>query len=266
MEPLSVNEVKSIELEILDEFVRICSEQGITYYLGYGTLLGAARHEGFIPWDDDIDVIMMREDYERLVAGFDWWRSSDRFSLAFYRDGRSVYPFAKIVDANTLVKEDFARKDIATGVWIDVFPLDRVDLSDLRASKRIGRLSLARSFIVADPSVGSSFLAKAAKRIVCPVAHRLDAVKYARLIDESARDACDRDTGYVAALVDDGYPPRPIPDAVFSSVVHLPFEGRSLSVPSGYKELLGLHYGDWKQIPPEDKRAVHVVEAYRLSR
>ncbi len=74
------------------------------------------------------------------------------------------------------------------------------------------------------------------------------------------------DTGYVAALVDDGYPPRPIPDAVFSSVVHLPFEGRSLSVPSGYKELLGLHYGDWKQIPPEDKRAVHVVEAYRLSR
>ncbi len=266
MEPLGVEEVKGIELEILDEFVRICSEQGIRYYLGYGTLLGAARHEGFIPWDDDIDVIMMRQDYERLVDGFDRWRSSERFSVAFYRDGRSVYPFAKIVDTTTLVKEDFARKDIRTGVWIDVFPFDRVDPEDLRASKRIARLSLTRSFIVADPSVGSSLLAKAAKRIVCPIAHRLDAVKYARLIDQGARDACDRDTGYVAALVDDGYPPRPVPDRVFASAVELSFEGRALSAPVGYEELLTLHYGDWRQVPPEDRRAVHVAEAYRLPR
>ena len=68
MEPLTVDDVKLIELEIMDEIDRVCNEHGVQYFLGYGTLLGAVRHGGFIPWDDDMDIVMMRDQYELLMA------------------------------------------------------------------------------------------------------------------------------------------------------------------------------------------------------
>ena len=97
MERLTIDDMKEIQLELMDELDRVCREQGITYFLAYGSLLGAVRHGGFIPWDDDMDVVMLRADYERLIAGFDEWKSSDRFSLAWYRDGKSIYSFVKLV-------------------------------------------------------------------------------------------------------------------------------------------------------------------------
>ena len=78
MERLTIDDMKEIQLELMDELDRVCREQGITYFLAYGSLLGAVRHGGFIPWDDDMDVVMLRADYERLIAGFDEWKSSDR--------------------------------------------------------------------------------------------------------------------------------------------------------------------------------------------
>ncbi|MCB5604020.1 LicD family protein, partial [Bifidobacterium breve] len=101
MERLTIDDMKEIQLELMDELDRVCREQGITYFLAYGSLLGAVRHGGFIPWDDDMDVVMLRADYERLIAGFDEWKSSDRFSLVWYRDGKSIYSFVKLVDTTT---------------------------------------------------------------------------------------------------------------------------------------------------------------------
>ena len=90
MERLTIDDMKEIQLELMDELDRVCREQGITYFLAYGSLLGAVRHGGFIPWDDDMDVVMLRADYERLIAGFDEWKSSDRFSLGVV-SGRKVH-------------------------------------------------------------------------------------------------------------------------------------------------------------------------------
>ena len=71
-----------------------------------------------------MDVVMLRADYERLIAGFDEWKSSDRFSLAWYRDGKSIYSFVKLVDTTTRVLENFVDKKTSTGVWVDIFPLE----------------------------------------------------------------------------------------------------------------------------------------------
>lgn len=189
MERLTIDDMKEIQLELMDELDRVCREQGITYFLAYGSLLGAVRHGGFIPWDDDMDVVMLRADYERLIAGFDEWKSSDRFSLAWYRDGKSIYSFVKLVDTTTRVLENFVDKKTSTGVWVDIFPLEDLKPGDRRPYRKNALLSLVRGFIVADPSVGSSAFVKLVKRIVCPFARRLDALKYARAIDENARDA-----------------------------------------------------------------------------
>ena len=136
-----------------------------------------------------MDVVMLRADYERLIAGFDEWKSSDRFSLAWYRDGKSIYSFVKLVDTTTRVLENFVDKKTSTGVWVDIFPLEDLKPGDRRPYRKNALLSLVRGFIVADPSVGSSAFVKLVKRIVCPFARRLDALKYARAIDENARDA-----------------------------------------------------------------------------
>ena len=132
MERLTIDDMKEIQLELMDELDRVCREQGITYFLAYGSLLGAVRHGGFIPWDDDMDVVMLRADYERLIAGFDEWKSSDRFSLAWYRDGKSIYSFVKLVDTTTRVLENFVDKKTSTGVWVDIFPLEDLKPGDRR--------------------------------------------------------------------------------------------------------------------------------------
>ena len=110
MDPLSIEDMKLIELDIMDEIDCVCAAHGVEYFMGYGTLLGAMRHGGFIPWDDDMDIVMMRDQYELLMDNFNDWRTSERFKLVSYRDGSSIYQFAKIVDTTTNVYDNFVGK------------------------------------------------------------------------------------------------------------------------------------------------------------
>lgn len=265
MERLSIEEMREIQLDLMDELDRICREQNISYFLGYGTLLGAVRHGGFIPWDDDVDVVMLRAEYERLIAGFNAWKSSDRFALSFYRDGKSIYPFAKLVDTTTCVYENFVDKKRTVGVWVDLFPLDDVDPADVKPFKRNAWAALVRSFIVADPSVGSNAVVKLAKRIVCPFAHRLDPVKYARKVDENAMRAYPHGGGsdIVADIVGEGKPHFLFPKHLFEPM-EMKFEDRTYLVPVGFEEFMNIQYGDWRTPPDEGDREIHTFEAYRL--
>lgn len=114
--------IKSHLIETMDYFHKFCEEHNLEYFLVGGTLLGAVRHKGFIPWDDDIDVVMPREDYNRLKE------LSSSFALPFLykdytQDDSYIYPFAKISNNNMIVEEVYY-KPFRCGVWIDVFPLD----------------------------------------------------------------------------------------------------------------------------------------------
>lgn len=121
--PLSIKEKQQIILEIMKEIDRFCRANDIRYTLSSGTLLGAVRHGGFIPWDDDADIFMLREDFERFVSSF----TSERFKLVYNADpSRALLPsgIAKIGDVTTYSKYSTGILDF--GVWVDVFPLEAV--------------------------------------------------------------------------------------------------------------------------------------------
>ncbi|MEG2626279.1 MAG: LicD family protein, partial [Christensenella sp.] len=189
MEKLSIDEMKQIELELMSELDRVCRENNLSYVLAYGSCLGAVRHKGFIPWDDDMDVAMPRADYERLIDSFDQLKSKPHYELVSYRKNKAIYPFLKLIDTTTQVLENFADKRFSTGVWVDIFPLDKVDPSDSSLFRRNKHLALVRSLIVADPHVGSSLFVKMVKRLTHPFASRMNPYDYARRIDENAAGA-----------------------------------------------------------------------------
>lgn len=273
MTPLDLESLRAIELNLADELNRVCRAHGLTCFLAYGSLIGALRHGGFIPWDDDMDFVMLRDQYETLLTNFDRWRSSEYFLLTSYHDGRTPFPFAKLVDARTCVREQFIRKDVATGVWVDVFPLDDVETDGsgvpTRRAKRafasVARIGLARSFQMADPAIGSSGMVKAAKRLVCPVAHRLDGVKLSRRVDEAARRAGGDGTGkalFAADITAEGNCRKLFSKSFFSEAVDVAFEGRVFAAPTRSDEFLAIQYGDWRTPPPEDVRPAHVFKAF----
>ena len=123
MRKLTFDEIRTIQTGILVEFAKFCDENKLYYTLGGGTLLGAIRHKGFIPWDDDIDVLMPRPDYERFIELSRSKKIAPNIEVLSYELGNITYPFIKIIDNRTEVEEKFV-SNTKIGVWIDVFALD----------------------------------------------------------------------------------------------------------------------------------------------
>ena len=274
---LSSDEIKAIELDILLDLDRICTKHGLTYLLAYGTCLGAIRHNGFIPWDDDIDVFMPRDDYERLYALFKNGGVESPYKLVSHRDKSSIYQFFKLVDPSTESYETFVGKKHPIGLWVDIFPLERVNPSskkELNTLKRMYTLvELKRSFAVADPSVASTPIIKLAKKIICPIARRIYSIpdlnhrleKFALSMPEitKANETDLRETGYVCDLLGEA---KIIEASVLFPVNKASFEGHRLPVPNQPEKYLEINYNNWKVLPPENERALHFPEAYAIDK
>ena len=127
MEKEKLKKLHNVEVEILDEFNRICNKHNLQYFLSYGTLLGAVRHQGFIPWDDDLDVSMPREDYEKFIE-----IAEDELNKEYYIDNKNTNDkyylnFTKLRKKNTVFEQDFqVNYDGPKGIWVDIFPIDEI--------------------------------------------------------------------------------------------------------------------------------------------
>lgn len=264
--------------EILQFLDKTCKEQGLTYYLAYGTLLGAVRHKGFIPWDDDIDVWMPRKDYMKLLEYLRTQNKDERFVLNEGEhtpkgDRKSEFQM-RILDTNTIVSRAFASTHINACLWIDIFALDSFPQKKQRSfikkfKKRLLWFKIARcKNVIFD---NGSLLSKMNKLIYFLhnkwgfFKHTLieekevqKTLKHLRKYENDER--ADRYFTYAAV-----YLPTPkkcvFEKEWFNETQEMPFESQCFTVPTKFHEILTTLYNDYMTIPKEHERHTHEVKA-----
>ena len=268
MNELTLDELKEIELAILKHFDAFCKEHNIRYYLAYGTLLGAIRYKKFIPWDDDVDVLVPRDDYERLLKIYE---DNTQYKLfAFEKDGKFHYPFAKICDMSTRkVLPEFRSSDAIPGVEIDIFPLDCWHSNYEKAQKEARSIYRDMAFLQAS-QYKKSPAKKGMKSLLWQLISfyaRIRTDKYfnKKIVKKSKANEQD-DPALVGSKSWCIYGERGIiPSEAFADVVYVEFEGGMFPAPKGYDTYLTCLYGDYLPEPPKEKQKTnHSFKAYRL--
>lgn len=260
-----LQELKAIELSILKKLDGWCRQNGVEYFLAYGTLIGAIRHKGFIPWDDDIDVWMLRPDYDRFVAEFP--EAQDRLGLflnSVQTTERYNRVFSKVCDAKTKLVETCSNNEFAEGAFVDVFPVDALPKGRVAASVRLTSLQLRKARLLAisskEPDHSSRRTAKSlAKSVARKLLGGSDPVKAVEAFERVARQDSIVYGGSVCVFATAGHMGRSIevPANCFSSSVEVEFEGMHAKVPVGYDALLCTIYGDYMELPPVEQRVGH---------
>lgn len=239
-------------LSLLQEFDRVCKALDIPYVLFAGTMLGAVRHQGFIPWDDDLDVMMLRSDYERFLREAD--RVLDREKFYLQKEFSQHWPmfFSKLRLNNTTCLEKYHPKDenVHQGVYIDLFPCDNAAGSELGrklqfyASKIVIAKSLDRRGYETDSRKKKLFMT------ICRV---LPQKPFLWLVRRGAKDSAMVHSFLGGAS---GYSKNVYPRVWFTQRTELPFEGGTYPVSAHYDALLGKLYGEYMVLPPENQRAI----------
>jgi lipopolysaccharide cholinephosphotransferase len=265
LKKLTLEEIKKIELEILCYFADFCEKNSLRYYLAGGTLLGAIRHQGFIPWDDDIDVIMPRPDYMRFISLFKLHEEKVIYKIFSPYDSNNVYPYTKIFDSRTIIYEKYidSKKKASYGVFIDVFPIDGLPnndgeiniyflfqkiLSKLLWILNTGEINIKKKDLKIRGLPFREIICRILIRIIDKFAMRYDFDK-ARLI--------------AVSVISTHGKREIIEKAKYITPIKVNFEGKLFNAPQGYNLYLRNLYGNYMRLPPiEDRKSNHSFEAY----
>lgn len=253
---LGLTELKRIQLDILKDVDAFCKLHNLRYSLAYGTLLGAVRHKGFIPWDDDIDIMMPREDYQRFMETY----SSEKYQQKYKYDKTDVsLPFGKVYDTTTVLIENVNNSD-SPGVFIDVFPIDR-EPSDITVRKNIKnkirllyRLKVIKNVrINKNRSIIKNTALMALKVLTSPFT-------YCKILKD-LNDLMIKSNKYNSETLTDyndfGNEKLHLNKDAFDSLVSLQFEDSKFLSFFNYDEILRMMYGDYMKLPPEEKQITH---------
>lgn len=271
--PISPAEMREIQLGILDRIHTFCVSKGLRYSLGGGTLLGAVRHKGYIPWDDDIDIMLPRPDYERLLNEF----PAAEYHLAihsYHNDPSYFQAFSKIYDTRTGLKEygtldGRTRLLYDTGVNVEVFPVDGLPAPDDMDNYMTG-LSECMSHLWNSTRYRYFNTWQRLKHTLKLLIYRHVNIRMKKSRSESVNELEDYlkrypfETSRYAGAITGIYGLREHMAAdTFRHYTLLPFEGREYMAIAGYDAYLTKHYGDYMQLPPTDKRKTdHIFRAY----
>lgn len=267
MRLLSLKEIQQRELTMLLLFSRFCKDHGLCCYLCGGTLLGAIRHKGFIPWDDDVDVMMPRPDYINLMEI--WNTEKERtspYKLISDMKGSLLRPFAKLIDTGTLVRDPY--KKIETGLWIDILPVDGLpdDLGMVRKIykkneyyRAILKLSDCRL------GAGKSMLRKYAKYLLKPMSRLYGVERCISRLNHCAQDYPFTQSRFVGVVSNGLYGAgERMPKSEFVKEALVTFEGHEFKAPSCWDSYLHGIYGDYMTLPPVNQRKTHNMTAFEI--
>ncbi len=263
MRELKKEEIKDNIFEIMCEFTQYCDEHGLRYYMCGGTLLGAIRHKGFIPWDDDVDLLMPRPDFDKLHELIKKEPIKSYYELTGFNARNGDTPFAKVVDRRTRIDSKYLVMD--KNLWIDIFPMDGLPddekESDALLTRTIHiRKKISRSYARIGSGKG---MFRTLFKIPAVILYRIIGAKtYAKQLDTIARrldfDKCEYVGGITWSL---GKGER-MKKSEYIPYEDKEFNGRLFHAPKCWERYLTQNYGDYMKLPPEEKRITHDFTAY----
>ena len=256
---LSLEEKKKILVSILSEVHNFCDENNLKYFLTGGTLIGAVRHKGFIPWDDDIDIYMPRNDYEKFLCEFN--KESKRYQVISLKTDGYYLPFGKVIDTKTVLIEN-VDSDYKMGIYLDIFPLDNLSSNYNEALSLYKAVSFYRKLLAIKNAASDSkrkpymnFLLKVGKVVIMPVSRKWILCQIDMLSQKYREDTSSQ---YIGAICAAFYGEKEILRSDwFTERCLLEFEGGKFWAPKDYDAFLTQLYGDYTQLPPEEKRVTH---------
>ena len=261
MRSIPIEELKLLQREVLDDIVQFCQEHGLRYTLAYGTLLGALRHKGYIPWDDDIDIHMPRPDYEKFIGLYN--NEADNNEVVSHElDSNYRVAFAKVYRKGTIVKEFHFKPDLF-GVYIDIFPLD--GLKDRKLASKCGEIRrlmhIKNSIFLSNMPFMRKVRLAVTKLLLLPISLNVLKKKIKEYATKYRYEECDTVYSSYSRLAAREIFPRSIFDG-YKSVL---FEGKEYRAPLDCDTYLSALYGNYMQLPPEEKRiSTHNSQAYHI--
>ena len=264
MKEIDIKELKKIQLNILDNVNSFCKKNKINYWLDCGTLLGAVRHSGYIPWDDDIDIGMLRDDYDKFLKIYN--KDNTKYQLmASELDKDYYFQFGKVVDTSTVLYEPDEKTGIKGAVYIDVFVYDNAPDDEDKLTEMFDKRDYYNKFRIAQlyPKLyDKSSLKKRIMRFFLNIYLKFLPKNYynKKCIDNSKRyinENTKRVGNFTSAKRMTG------DKSIFASFVDVTFEKKKYPAPIGYDEWLKAFYGDYMKLPPKDKQvSLHKFKAY----
>lgn len=262
MKKIENDECKKIMLDILKYFHKICKENNINYTLIGGSLIGAIRHGGIIPWDDDVDVALLRTDYDKIIKIIEKDNKSNYKVITWKNNDEYYYNFAKIVDKRTKLQEMNQKMYKDCGVYVDIFPYDiapekNIKLHHLR--KKILNLFLhGLAFNKNDKSQRNYILKKIRWVISCKIIGR----KF--LLSHYDKLCCKYNNTKGRYIMSPfvNKEPKLVLKSDFEKFVNVKFDNVDVSIVKNYDSVLKVYFMDYMKLPPEDERITHGLTAY----
>ena len=265
MKEVTEEELREIQLGILKDIDSFCKERKIQYFLYAGSLIGAIRHKGFIPWDDDIDICMKRKDYEFFFKHFDSAGFSYRKSICLENNKEYYLAAGKVVDTRTVVIEA-VENPCELGVFVDIFPMDNIpaDFDQLvKLNRKISpyriMLMLKNNRVLPSRVWYRNAVYRLAHLLLKPVKrgyllNKISSIAQTYVDDDTCNKLADISV-FTYGFKEVHYKNE------FEETVEMPFEGSMFSVPAGYDSILKRMYGDYMKLPPAEKQVTHHVNS-----
>lgn len=264
MEKLSKEEIKKTQLNLLKFLKYICEKNSINYFINYGTLLGAVRHKGFIPWDDDVDISMYREDYNKLIEAINIENHPKYKIINYYNSNWYFHNFSILVDVTTTIPDNYKKIRQDTHLFIDIFPIDKFNskkiFKRLHIYNSLRRFSqYKKEYIINNDSKIKDFIRISIWYILYFVNPRFFTKKIEKIINKNIVN-----NGEFESFLGMGDIKEVLPLDTCKELINLEFENISIKAPKKYDKILTTYYGDYMKLPPKDEQLPsHDFEVYK---